>query len=474
MHFPFIPTKTRDLVESLMQGAINYQHFMELLCDEVCTKEFDETTIFLAYIHALNLWDFEQLNRLSLRYANLPNVKPLFLLARSAIGKIVDYDEVLDAAFEILLDSEEHWVSLEMFRIIYKLGSRKLSWTTKDEEALELAEHLVGSDSQMTCYLPIIHREKWIRDPNAQKYHLEKALKLASKNDDKHFVGFLLRDLAWSMQSTDTHAALEHLIEAKEVFESLGDTSGFSWIQNSLGHVYMIRGEFNAAFDFYLSSYETREKQPLPYDAVPHNIALVYNLLGDGENAFEWSKMSTETFSSRPMHIPYGHMQQAWALVNLGIANEAMSVLDTARELVLKTGSLHKLGFYWFILGLIEREEGDAQSALDSLSQALEIGLRFAYNECLYQLAKTELLIYGNDPSAKASKFWLNRFEDKASENELPGYYALYQILKAKYCIIQEKYSEAQEFVRVAERFSRKPSMEYLQDEVTVLKKILE
>ena len=80
MFFPFLDSKTQDIIQAAMEKAHNYYDFVQILNEEVLTSQTPEMAVFFATLHAANLFDFNCLDRIAKEYGNLPFIRPYLFL----------------------------------------------------------------------------------------------------------------------------------------------------------------------------------------------------------------------------------------------------------------------------------------------------------------------------------------------------------------------------------------------------------
>ncbi|MDH4214493.1 MAG: hypothetical protein OEV85_11265, partial [Candidatus Thorarchaeota archaeon] len=451
MYFPFLEKTTCDELNSLMNQAQTLWEFASSLSERVCSSNKQEELAFLALLFATELGQHEFLEKMSYKYQAIPAFHPFLLLGRTFLDRTVDYDLVINSVDLAMSISPKSWMAIELLDAKAFAGFMKRGWTSEEDQVLEEMKRLIESDEKLNCFKHITHDWEariWDREGKTDKFieEMESALKVTRAYDDKMHEASILQYIARSKMNSDANAAKELLIESRTIFKALGNWNSFALVQHGLGLIQGIRGEFDDALESFFDAAAIKGEAGRPIvdtmysTAIPHDIAFIYNELGEGRNALEWSKLGLDEAKSVPRSYAEGLMQIAWALIHINKIEEARKIIDELGEIVFKAGDDTYLPLHDFAQGLLEIKEGNLKTASQSLSQALRLCIatnRMALtNSCFLKLAEIELKMVqsGNyDVSFEMPQSWMNRLEEHAREKDYPGIRMLHALLKAEY-----------------------------------------
>lgn len=239
-----------------------------------------------------------------------------------------------------------------------------------------------------------------------------------------------------------------------------------------------IRGEYNLAIDRILEVINIRQSLDLSIAVYAIVISTYYNAISEPEAALEWAKLAeTECYTS-PTIKPRGQLNIAWSLILLDRLDEALEIIDSARELILKSGIEILLAWLSFVTGVYELAQDDIESASKSLEEALEIyemkGTPDNYLIFLQHLAQLDVLAIASSSGQVVNEVanpWLQFLEDKAIKDNLTGITGKVLLLKAKIAISQDSESELQDIIERLNKLGKHPSMAYLEKELKMFLK---
>ncbi|MFW9887541.1 MAG: hypothetical protein ACFFER_05125, partial [Candidatus Thorarchaeota archaeon] len=299
---------------------------------------------------------------------------------------------------------------------------------------------------------------------------LNQALVLARKYDDQIMVAELLTLLASNIKRLDMKRGIDLLFSAKELSEQLGYRKGLGEVQHQLGLAMGIRGELDAAIEHHLQSRTVFESISYPTTAVNSLIAHFYNVSGNGDKALEFVENSLRTIASRRRWVSYAYAQRAWALINLGRYDEAVSELSEARRLTTLSGDTATLIVLDSVEGILDKSERRYDNAVQALMHVFNTTIGPLWRSiCLLNLTEIEIEMLPReslDRNIDSSGSWMNKLDEHIGKNDYPGIAARAMILMAKLRQKQGRYDEVRDLLKKVLKAAESPSMRYLKDTV--------
>ncbi len=158
----------------------------------------------------------------------------------------------------------------------------------------------------------------------------DSAFKYLSKCDgyfeDDFRVGMVLYYTGVLHSNLDNHDdADKYLNKASEYFERAESNEYLAEVQNSLGIVYYLRGEYVAALEHFKQAYQLKLEIDLPYDQELNNISIVYRRMNQYEESLEFAKKSLSMVTE--MKDTLGISQ---TLISVGNSHIPLKNLDSA------------------------------------------------------------------------------------------------------------------------------------------------
>jgi tetratricopeptide (TPR) repeat protein len=474
VYLRFVDKTTRETVLDFVDKSFNYTDFVRRVCVRVLEKDSDPLLVYLAVQYAHDLQSVQFLEKLARKYDGLHPVAPWLTLVMSALGHVVDVGTIARQAEDVLLLEPEPWIAFQMHGLIYD-ASRTLSHGSVEEErSLDAMEALLRDFEELAPLEPQLlwRRAEVLRSHGFLDEAIEmhnRAIELLAEQNHLIFLEKFHISAAYFIRHQEPGKALHHLDRAREIREQLGIIPVDCYnLLNIRGMVHLATGEFNAAAEYYLRAMELRETTHvfLSMRYLPANLASVLNRMGRYTEALEYAKMGLE---SRPFgtdhsyYSPFCHVQVSRALVGLGRTDEALEHLDTAARLSLKTGSDHITAMIHYIRGLIERAEGNLVSAMQTMEEAWRISESSTLG--LLELVRTELMLYSTEDSSgddDCSGVWMERFEERLSRADKPGYLGLSLLFKATLRFKQERNAEAEELLNEVREMAKSPKIQFL------------
>jgi tetratricopeptide (TPR) repeat protein len=483
-HYPFIDSELKQKVDGVLQDAWDYQSFVSQLVELACSEKENEVLGFLALKHAVND-DYDVVERLAQvcsgnvlsrpwYFASLLTTTPIFEPHSSSA---VSVDPQIIGSFtkaigHVFSTYQEPWIRMEHYLleawVSQPQGPKKL-------RALEEAEKLLRYNLDMKRYAPFIFEiqayDSYVAGHVETAVILqEAAIDFARKNDDQVMLARLLSMMGNLVKNSNVTQASHFLSLAEAFNDNLNLRFAKSRLHRQWGLISLIRGEYNGALNRYLESMKLVEAAGWPLFTLPQNIAFVHLEMRNGEEALEWSKLATETFTTLEFgFMPYCNMADSLVLLNR--IDEAIVKLDFARDLVMKSGA--ELGLMRCLIseGLIDRAKGNLPAAVHNWKSALHgmkgNELRTMLHMILRLLVEAEVdsfEVTSQNEYAESSGPMMSRLDLEAREQKLPGISALVAYRRAKLRIKQNRPTEALSLLNDALKTCRSPEMDSLRE----------
>ena len=473
-YFTFFNSETCKTLESIMNDALHYADFAKRLCKYVHSIDAPENLVFFSICHASNTQNFGIARKMMENYRRMPLVDFYF----------IDMHKELEAINSILETNPEDWIkfNLHSFRFLHALTHSLGS--ALQNRSLEEMKRLVQNNSELKCFEDrLLFNEAYLfyheEKQNEALECLQKALVIAKKYNDRWSVADILWHITMNIRNFPKKGLLI-VDEIEKIIEELGYLPRHSGLWNLRAALHRTRGEFDATIDNYLKCLQCMQSASSRTTGrfIPNNLAFTYNLIGDGEEALEWARMSiaAKPFASmNPSIRANSYLNMARALINLGRLEEAEYNLDIGRELALDIGLDRIVSLMHVATGLLERAQGDVQTAMQTFQKALEISegknRHFPIEGILYCLAESEIMLFTHfdDQTQDDVGPWLTRLETESREKDFPGYLGLALLLKAQLRMNQGRVTDAYEILEEAIDISRNPETKFLEKKIAKL-----
>jgi len=476
MCFPYVDEKSRNTLELVMNEAENYGDFTEKLCDKIIIEQSSPLLEYLAISFAYWVEDFNLIDRLEAAGKVSDLAKPLLLHVKVEKGTNISWNEV-KASLRTALDmSPNDWISSHLY-LTWRMSTQyffseadveiwpldTIAAAIKDNSELDFFEsHLLWIEAMA------LMREN---DRKAAIANFKQVLAIARKFDDRVYAACTLGILANWIRQSDIKQAIDMLLTTRELSEELGYFVQIGYVQQSMGQIMGMRGEFDAAIDYHCEFRKYQVSLGHPTKGVDSLIAFYYNMSGDGNRALDRAKKSISPEDAPHRQLAYTRAQQAWALINLERYDEAKEVIDICHRLALKSGDVGQVNWYYMVEGLLDKAENRFENAQMNFQKVLDYTENnptpLFQNICLLNLAEMEIdmltdmdLQENNDSSGH----WMKKLEEYVQENDFPGIAAQSMILKAKLRYRQGKHDDVKRILKEVQKTAKTPSMRYLKD----------
>jgi len=473
--FPHVDDETRIILQSIMNKAENYSDFVIRFCEKACSKQSSQLIRYLAYFHAFHIDMYPEMDRI-IKSDDMPvYYEPLHLVSRVKVGETVDMNMMYKSLIKAMNEIPNDWLACHLYLEWRRAAESFYPETDTDKQIMETLEKRIKNDDDFACFKPLFigleaygMMMKGYHEDALQTY--ERGLALARKYDDLPLIADGLCLIAETIRIMDAPRAIEIMQEHNKIAEELGYKWGLARNSLILGWIMLYRGEFNAALNHLLEFRELVDSIGHPSAWSEFVLALIYNLVGDGENAIEYLNSIKDKVDDRKRNAALYYLMFAFAYIKIGNKREASAYLDTAKQLVVRAGFQSYLNWHQLLEGIFEKEQGDFESAMDTFDNLLN---RLNKMEdlhrilCLFHLAEIEVETQSPETEDIAESF-LNRFETYVEEKDYPGFIAQAKILRVKLLQKQGEHKKAQALVDAVLQVAESPSMAYLKDMIAV------
>ena len=442
-YYPLLTQETVEIVEALVNTAKNYRNFVKNLADSIEDIEMSEELAQFAVVQGSILgWgrDDEVWDKIVPRCDEHFSVKPWFRFNNPKFERVVTEDAFAKSIDDVIHTNLNDWY---VYHILI-MGSWIGRW--KDHfRWLGIASDLVEKNSKLVCLTPHRHHlEAHVKrregDYEGSIINLETAMKIAEEYDDIHSIAVSKNMLGEYQMDFNPHEALSVLDESFKIFEELGDLTSAGFTANNMGELHRITGEYDLSLRFYHWIFDVSIKHVMDrgfgLDRIVRSMVCVYNDLGEPEQTLEWLL----GIEKDGMQNRYCELERARTQILQGNLKDGLRSLENVYAKIMKTGIDLDIAQYNFVLGLHELKNNKLDTALFSLSQALQEFERLNYqsliNQCLIALARLEIeeTVKSNEPKDSASSGpWMTKLGDHAKERDYPGIRMQYSLLKAEY-----------------------------------------
>ncbi len=476
MLYPYVDEKTKNTLELVMSEAKNFGDFAERLCDRVISEQSTPLTQYFLFSFAFWLEHHGLIDRLDAAY-KVPNLaKPILLILKAERGLSLSWDEVKASLKDALNSAPNDWMAMHVYLQWRMFTSQYFSEADAEFRPLETIAAALKENSELVyfeSYLDWITAERLLKENNRRDAiaALKKALAIARKSDDQVYVACLLGYIGNLTKHTDLKQAADLLISARDLSKELGYTSTVGLVQNQLGHIMGVRGEYDAAIEYhreYMASQSSLGSSKPMENAI---LALFYNQMGNGEMALESAEKALAPEGAPFLWVAYSSAQHAWALINLGRYAEAQTALATCKKVALKSGSQLYLAWYYTVEGLLDKAEKRFENAEINFQKVLDFykedPVPMFENVCLLNLTEIEINLLTDaslQEDSDSSGRWMTELEEYLQKGDIPGIAAQAMILKAELRYRQGKYDDVRRILKEVQETAKAPSMRYLND----------
>ncbi len=473
--FPYVDEDTKNILQSIMDEAKDYNDFAERLCEVVLRKDSSALLIYFAYFHAFLQSKYHLLNKLMEAQIGSDLTRTFELTYFARRGEPVKWSEFQKAISAALKMIDNDWMACHVYMAWREFIEFFYSQDSElDYAPLDILESKIKNDDDYNFFLSSLHRIKATR--LAAEFNIEEAriwydqaIAVATKHDDLEKLTNLLLEKANMIKNVNFDEALSILKIQRDICDQIGYVDNRGLNTHCLGHIAMARGEYNAAIEYQSEYFTIRKSLGLPVGTSKCVLAYLHNLKGDGNTALQLAIEGKKDMVLRD--ISFAQFQQAWAFINLDRIDDAIRVLYELKESSLKRGTEGGLGWIHFLEGMIEKRHHEYSSALFSLEEALDIfepqRVPIWINMTLVQLTDVEIDAYPYNKKPVKTKLsgpWMQRLMKQVEERELPGFAMQTLLLQAKFAFKQGRIAQSNKMIKKVLKAAETPGMMYLRE----------
>ena len=472
-YIPFMDEVSKSIIIETMAVADNYSDFAKRMTKRVCEEDHSDLTIFFATLHAAFLFDFDCLDKIAKKYGKLPIIRPILFLASAFQGRKGDILRAREASDIVLLSEPAYWLALETN--LWKLEAEVMEYPREvyDEGASESINQLLQDNGNLNFlgaryYNLVAEQAKRDGTYDVALQYLQKAIDNSLMHDNQNRLAHVLRQKALIIEVSDRIQALQLLKQASTIMKSLGAVIGFGNIQFQMSKIEATRGEYDLAIQRNMDIISLRQKRGLPVGLFALTLSTLYNVISEPNAGLEWALMAEAELENNVLLYPRSFLNQAWSLVLSHQVSEALALIDSTRESILKSGVETNLAWLYFINGVYEIAEGNFAAAATSIEEALNIYERrrssMSMNICIHHLAKIDVLQSRKEPydDYMGNITWLAQLEEKAVSENLPGVLGQSLLLKAELFLSHGDTEEAKTAFRQLDVLVQQPGLDFL------------
>ncbi|MHA1906979.1 MAG: tetratricopeptide repeat protein [Candidatus Thorarchaeota archaeon] len=464
MYYQFLGKEIVDILDKIMLDAEDYVDFCRRLVDKVCTEDVPTHLAYLAGVHVWNIGHNEYRDRIRSKYENMAHI--FCWVGGYDLGD-PSYGYWTEVAHS---ENHEDWIkaglcieATHLYRAMPVIHIHKY---------LDLGMGLIESNPLLKCFFPYFLDIRGMMKLQEGRFEdamndLEEGLRIAQKYDDRYEAAILLFHLGSFKMRLDVNDSWAYFDEAYRTADAIGHAQGAAFAIDGMGNVASVRGEYDLALHSYFRSKELCSDAGV-WDGDNNALcrARIYSEMGEGADALVWAETAMEELR----YTVYPKIEKARALILLGRLSKAASLLEVAKEEVLRDGRENTLGLYKHVSGLLELAEGRVLEGMTNLEVALDI---FDQNSmpryaipCLVDLAKAEVKNYDIDGDLDTSGPWMSKLETRARERDYPGILMEHALLKAEFQMKQESSDAARKTLTDALNIYDSPSVKSLRKKI--------
>ena len=469
-YFPFIDEDTKNVLEDLMTKASDYYDFAQRLRELVLNKDSPIMVVYFAIYHSMLAMDFKYIEKIGKIYGHHQILGTNLFFSSAYQGNYEDVKKVHELADAVLATDPEDWIVLEMNLLKFEADMRNYPETMYRTSTMEKIRELIDSNPEFGFYEIQLHDYLSVRahidgDAEERLRRINEGLRVAEKFDDRVMVARFLISKGNIVMNYNREESRLLLQQAYQIVDtSVGIPVMYAEIIDKFGYLDAIRGEFDSAIRYFLQAINIRERSGLDIGNASLFLSTLYNVIGEPESGLDWGRMAENQFKSRPQLINRAVLNQIWSLILLKRLPEAQILLDTSKDLILRSGDESQFAWLNFVIGVLEMAQGEYALALSSVEQALRIyekqGTAIIMELFfLHQLAKIEILSCNPGEVISLS---LEILENRALSEDLPGILGLVLVLKADLAILNDDEKLLKEIISQLQSLSEKYNLQFL------------
>jgi tetratricopeptide (TPR) repeat protein len=438
-YYPFLSDDTRDVVENLLENALNYYDFIHSLVDAADSYPMESELAFFALNQSTLFPD--SWGKMEERCPDSVVTKPITYLRWDSLDPIPkDHLEEFEHSMnEAVSSTPFEWIRLHLYSYAGFESPEPLR--TKYFENIRL---LVEARPELHCFSEYLHQGKAMQfraEGNIEKslQYLDKAFEIATEHDDVISAASILSIKANTVKDIDIHRALQLHDEAYSMIaERLTEFDATYMFALSIGMTYEAMGEYDLALAFCQKDFELLSKFA-DHARIAHTLVAcrVCCELGMPQQALEWLISNS---ASMQFEDSYLHSIAAKVFILLGQLDDAARHLVRANNMAMESGDDSIISSYLLARALYELASDELDAASSSLQEVLTLSspqFQIIVNYALLGLTQVEatkaVKAETSGLNIHTSGPWMSKLEEHALERNFPGIRMQHAILKADY-----------------------------------------
>ncbi|KXH73823.1 MAG: hypothetical protein AM326_10365 [Candidatus Thorarchaeota archaeon SMTZ-45] len=474
--FPHVDEETRSMLQSVMDEAENFGVFTETLCEKVYSEHSSPLLKYFAFFFSFHIQNYNLTDRLETVGKVSDIARPLYLISMTHKGDTISWEKMKHSLIKAIRAAPNDWIASHLYLTWRLRGEPFFPEVDTDVKPIELITSSVHINKELEffkSYLMQIKARSYYREDKIQEsIELEQeALAILRKYDEQILVANILYSLGNKSKHTDLKRAIDILLTARELSETLGYKYLLALIQHEMGHITALRGEFDAAIQHqseyinYLNS--LGHNSVFVYSIIAH----YYNQMKQGRKALENAIVGSRIGRGVARLSAYFPLQIAWALINLRRFDEAKTKLAEAHQIALKSGDSNVILWCRAVDCILDKAENNFETAIECFEEVLkdykESPTPLWQNPCYLNLTEMEIEMLSEESlkeKTESSGPWMQELEQYVQNYDLPGIAAQTLLLKAKLCHRQGQFDEVRKILKEVKKRAEAPSMRYLND----------
>ncbi len=475
MCFPHVDEDTKNILQSFVDEAKDYNDFADRLCERVLREPSSSLLTYFAFFHAFRQEKYKLLKKLIEARIGSALTKSIELTYYARRGDHIEWAQFQKSITAALRMTENDWMACHIY-ITWREFIEFFYFpdTDMDYSPLDILESKIMTDENFEFFLTSLYHIKatrLAREGNIEEARIcfDQAILVATKHDDSEQLATLLFEKANMVKHMNFDEALSILKVQKDICERIGYIHALGLNTHCLGHIAAAKGELDAAIEYQSEYIAIRKSLGLPIGFMKCVLAHLYNLKGNGKTALQLTIEGKKDMASSAISL--AQTQEVWALMNLNRFDKATNILDELRESSLKTAEEAGVGQIHFLEGLMEKRRHEYSSALLSFEEALGIFERLRgliwINPTLVQLTDVEINAYPCSEKSVKTKLsgpWMQKLMKQVEERELPGFAMQALLLQAKFAFRQGRIVQSKKMIKRVLKAAETSSMMYLRE----------
>ncbi|GAA5520094.1 hypothetical protein Asal01_00024 [Fodinibius salicampi] len=222
-------------------------------------------------------------------------------------------------------------------------------------------------------------------DMEAAIDYARKAVDLSERVAGEELRGESHRNLGRLLSMNGKHpVGLQHLSEAKRIFEQIGAQDKIVATLENVGALYRRQGDYSTALEYYYDALDLKEKQNNETD-LPHtliNIGYINEKLGQMSKAISFYERALEISqrNDNPNDIAINAVQLSNAYDSIGDNDQALEIMNIALDASKRLPGEHAMASILLEISELYRNEKSYDLAKEANSEALELAQNMSDN----------------------------------------------------------------------------------------------